>query len=154
METITIGWCQKTIYPTIGINDPHIKYNYIEIYFREYVTTHLKVDPMTSQEIFEIVMNEINAGWSLANAQGLNINKCLLSQPVKMQFMEYSAKMDNPRCVELWLVLQENPDGKTGCMIVFNEQRNRFGLAISDAPDKPAIILGYYGSFLDTLLGM
>ena len=54
--------------------------------------------------------------------------------------------------IELWLVLRERPDTHGGYIIVCDESRSAFGLAV-DGKENPAFI-GLYGSFTETLAGM
>lgn len=55
----------------------------------------------------------------------------------------------------VWLVLEEQPQEKDGYLIVYNEQRNSFGLASQGFPnDLYPVLCGYYGDFPNTLASM
>lgn len=103
---------------------------------------------MIAVEISEIIEQEIAGKWSLSNWHGVNLKRCLV-EPVK-QFYENTAPSKKP--VELWLVLEETPEDKSGYKIVFDETNGLFGLAICG--QKKDVFLGYYGTFLETLEGM
>jgi hypothetical protein len=59
---------------------------------------------------------------------------------------------DDNRPIELWLVLREAPASEKGYLVVFDEVRGTFGLAVPSSP-KP-VFLGWNGSFTETLAGM
>jgi hypothetical protein len=106
---------------------------------------------MKASEVLEIVEREIGGNWSTSNAHGVDLKRCLLTSPVKMAF---EVGPSHGKTKELWLVLEEAPETKSGYKIVFDEERRSFGLAITDARTKGNVFLGYYGSFLSTLEGM
>lgn len=110
---------------------------------------------MTSQEILDIILHEINGNWSLSNAHGVDLRRCLLSQPEKSIFQDFSGPDADPSGkTELWLVLEEVPETKGGYKIVFDEQRGKFGLATTDSRNELDAYLGAYGTFLTALESM
>lgn len=104
---------------------------------------------MTSDEIKDLVRKEIGNHWSASNTHGVNLQKCLV-QPQKLKFADSPVSKG---CVDLWLVLEEDPVTKGGYQIVFDEQAQMFGLAITDVHHGP-VFLGAYDSFMETLESM
>jgi hypothetical protein len=51
-----------------------------------------------------------------------------------------------------WIVLEEMPGTRDGYVIIFYEEQGVFGLAIWD--EITPVLVGFYGSFLDTLQAM
>jgi hypothetical protein len=105
---------------------------------------------MESSEVTKIVEAEINGNWSLSNAHGVDLKRCLVP-PVKVI---YEDGVRDIKLVEFWLVLEEDPETHSGYEIVFDENKRRFGLATKIAGTERRIFLGIHGSFLDTLEGM
>lgn len=66
--------------------------------------------------------------------------------------MTCANSVDGNRPIQLWLVLREKPGSKSGYLVVFDGDRGMFGLAIDGAPLP--VLLGWYGSFTETLAGM
>ncbi len=109
---------------------------------------------MTSIEVLEIVLREIDGNWSISNAHRVDLKRCLLPEPVMSLFQVMSRNPDQSRIINLWLVLEEDPDTHYGYKIVYDEQENMFGLASKDQGENIPIYLGPYGSFINTLEGM
>jgi hypothetical protein len=53
----------------------------------------------------------------------------------------------------LWLILEEDPKGRKGYKIVFDDSESLFGLATTQK-NGPDIFLGFYGTFMETLESM
>jgi len=104
---------------------------------------------MNASEISELIEREIDGKWSLSNAHGVDLKRCLVA-PVKHTYRD---SFKEGETLELWLVLEEVPEDKSGYKIVFDEQERMFGLAMS-VVDQPDIFLGFHGTFLETLEGM
>jgi hypothetical protein len=51
--------------------------------------------------------------------------------------------------LDLWIVADETPGADGGYLIVFDEERQTYGLAV-----KPDVFLGYYGTLAETIAGM
>jgi len=51
---------------------------------------------------------------------------------------------------DFWLVYRESPDANQGCLVIFDEEQETFGLCVEErgAP----VFIGWYGSFTETLL--
>jgi hypothetical protein len=108
---------------------------------------------VTPDEVKSLVDDEIRRGWDgedpRANPHGVQLRRCLLTQPERRVYLN---SFNNHYPVEMWLVLEEDPDGHSGYEIVCDEARSEFGLAV---PGKEhAVFIGYYGSFRETLAGM
>ena len=106
-------------------------------------------DEMNASEISKIIEREIDGDWSRSNAHGVDLKRCLVA-PVKHTYRD---SFKEGETIELWLVLEEVPEDKSGYKIVFDEQTRMFGLATSGF-DQPDMFIGFYGTFLATLEGM
>ena len=82
------------------------------------------------------------------NSHGVDLATCRVT-PTRISCAN---RFDGNRPIELWLVLRETPDSAGGYLVVFDEERGMFGLAIDGAPMP--VFLGLYGSFTKTLAGM
>lgn len=104
---------------------------------------------MEASEVSKIIEHEINGNWTLSNAHGVNLKRCLLT-PTKQI---YEDSFNQNVTLELWLVLEEIPEDRSGYKIVFDEKSGMFGLATGGF-HKRDVFLGFYGTFLNTLQGM
>ncbi|MGI9105072.1 MAG: hypothetical protein ACR2G4_02360 [Pyrinomonadaceae bacterium] len=104
---------------------------------------------MTESEVSEIIEREINGNWSLSNAHGVDLKRCLIA-PAKQI---YEDSFRDGETLELWLVLEEAPEDKSGYKIVFDEKSGLFRLAIIGFHQRD-VFIGFYGTFLETLEGM
>lgn len=104
---------------------------------------------MKASEVSELIEREINGDWSLSNAHGVDLRRCLVAPTVRV----YEDCLRDGETLELWLVLEETPEDESGYKIVFNEKSGAFGLAMRDVHDRD-IYLGPHGTFLATLAGM
>ena len=100
-------------------------------------------------QISDRISEEINDNWTLSNAHGVDLKKCLITPPKKGSFVDSFSKAP----VDLWLVLEEAPEDKSGYKIVFDETSNMFGLATAGWEGSD-IYLGPYGTFLEALESM
>ncbi len=109
---------------------------------------------MTSEAVRELIEREIAEQWSLTNAHGCELRRCLVT-PELRNYEDYGSGLPlvHPMSIiQLWLVLEEIPTDRTGYKIVFGEAAAMFGLAIAGTTGD--IFLGFYGSFLDAYRGM
>ena len=106
---------------------------------------------MTADEVKAIVTAEIGDDWSRNNPHGVDLRTCVVT-PRLVSCRNTFPQLDGGRSLDLWIVLEETPDKKDGYLIVFDEQRHKFGLA--DWNGNVPVFLGYHGSFIDTLDGM
>ena len=104
---------------------------------------------MKASEVSEIIEREINGNWSLSNAHGVDLKRCLVP-PIKLT---YDDSFKEDETIELWLVLEEIPEDKSGYKIVYDERSGMFGLATRGAHAQD-VFIGFYGTFLETLEGM
>ena len=103
---------------------------------------------MTSQEVKDIINQELEGQTDLTNTHGVNLNECLI-EPIKERYLSAADESVN---LELWTVLEESTD-RSGYKITFDESDGKFGLGIMT--DKNELMdIGTYGTFLDTLIGM
>jgi len=103
---------------------------------------------MNSDQISSIIAKEIGGKWDQSNAHGVDLHTCLIKPEKRIYADGISGKT-----VELWLVLEEDPKGRKGYKIVFDEDKGWFGLAMTQK-NGPEMFLGYYGTFMETLEGM
>jgi hypothetical protein len=103
---------------------------------------------MTSEDVRQFVLREVAGDWTRTNAHGCDLRRCLVTPALH----EYEDASDPPRTLSLWLVLEEIPEDRSGYKIVYDERAGMFGL-VTPGSDKD-VLLGYYGSFLDTYAGM
>lgn len=106
---------------------------------------------MTSAEVRAIVESEIGAIWSQSNSHGIDLKKCIVL-PRTVNCRNTLPKLNKGNPPELWIVLEKHPGRRDGDLIVFDEDRRRFGLA--DLSDVTPVFLGFHGTFMNTLLGM
>jgi hypothetical protein len=104
---------------------------------------------MRASEVSEIIEREVDGNWSISNAHRVDLRQCLVP-PVKQTYQD---SFKSNKSVELWLVLEEVPEDRSGYKIVFDEESGMFGLAVRDFHDRD-VFIGFYGSFLETLEGM
>jgi hypothetical protein len=101
---------------------------------------------MKSEEITKLIEEEIKGNWPQPNPHDVDLKKSLVVPPVKQVFKD---SFNDNKEIDMWLVLEEDPDEKNGYKIVFDEKEKQFGLATSNG-----VFIGFYGTFLATLNGM
>ena len=106
---------------------------------------------MTPGEVRAIVDSEICGNLSQSNLHGVDLQRCLV-EPRKVACRNTFPKLAGGKPLQLWIVLEETPGTRDGYLIVFDEERRKFGLA-SWSGETP-VFLGFHGSFLSTLEGM
>ncbi len=104
---------------------------------------------MEASEITKIIESEINGNWSLSNAHGVDLKRCLVTPAKRI----YEDGFNQSEKLELWLVLEEIPEDESGYKIVFDEKSRMFGLSTSGWHEYDSF-LGFYGTFLETLESM
>jgi len=104
---------------------------------------------MEASEVSEIIEREVNSNWSLSNAHGVDLKRCLVLPNKKT----YEDSFRQGETIELWLVLEEIPEDRSGYKIVYDEKSAMFGLAVNSA-HADDVFIGFYGTFLETLKGM
>ena len=109
---------------------------------------------MTAETIRELIEREVAGDWTLTNAHGCDLRRCLVL-PVLREYDDCggSCPLVEPYpVVRLWLVLEEVPEDRSGYKIVYGEEAGMFGLAVPGS-DRD-LFIGYFGSFLDTYRSM
>jgi hypothetical protein len=106
---------------------------------------------MTAGELRDRIVREIAGDWSRTNLHGCDLRQCLVT-PIKQSFEDPN---DPTQAVELWLVLEEDPENCNGYKVVYDESTDTFGLASpSFSPGRNGYI-GFYGStFLEAFNAM
>ncbi len=108
----------------------------------------VKLGEMTIDEVTQKIEKEINGQWLLSNAHGVDLRRCLVN-PIKKTYQDIASDDS----IELWLILEENPETHSGYKIVMDEETGDFGLAIISDKNED-IFIGFYGTFLETLEAM
>ncbi len=103
---------------------------------------------MTPQELTDIIDAELESASDPPGWRGRPLRECLL-KPEKHCFLN-SHNGNEPE--NLWLVFEEGPKSGEGYKIVYDEELNLFGLAVDGTHDS--VLMGLYGSFLETLNSM
>jgi hypothetical protein len=109
---------------------------------------------MTAEAVRELIDREIAGDWSLINAHGCDLRRCLVP-PVLREYDDCGGGrplVEPYPVIQMWLVLEELPDDRSGYKIVYGEEAGMFGLAVCGTTRD--VFIGYYGSFLDTYRGM
>jgi hypothetical protein len=89
------------------------------------------------------------------NPHGLSLARNLVSPPRRKPFRNAFFRRDGTevsretQTLDLWVVADERLDAGKGYLIVFDEEEDKYGLALE--PDE---FLGYYGSLADTIAAM
>ena len=104
---------------------------------------------MTADDVKKRVLDEVGGQRGRTNLHGVDLLKCLVDPPRRRTYLD---SFDANAPLELWLVLEEDPEGHNGYEIVFDEKEG-FGLATARAQDVP-VFIGWYGTFVETLEGM
>jgi hypothetical protein len=107
---------------------------------------------MTSAEVRAVVEAEVGGDWSRSNWHGVDLRRSLV-EPRKVACRNTFPKLNGGKPLPLWIVLEETPGKKDGYLIVFDERQRMFGLAVWGDGDVP-VLVGFYGSFLNTLEAM
>jgi len=103
---------------------------------------------MTAEEVLHLVESGAAGKQMLENGHGSTLRRCMVS-PRKIPF----ADPLTAEIVELWLVLEEDPERHTGYMVVYDDVHHTFGLALNCTGGE-RVFLGLYGDFLDAYLAM
>jgi len=108
---------------------------------------------MSSADVRAIVEAEIGDESLQSNLHGVDLRKCLV-QPRKVSCRNTFPKLDDGKPLDLWIVLEETPGEKGGYLIVYDEIRKAFGLAVWDWNGDTPVFIGFHGDFISTLQGM
>ena len=109
---------------------------------------------MSPEQLRLKIEAEIGGDWTRSNAHGLDLKRCLLREPVLRPYHDSFYDPLKPEApgnrpvAHLWLVLEDDPVGKDGYEIVYDDHDDLFGLAVG------GMFIGYHGNFVDTLDAM
>jgi hypothetical protein len=108
---------------------------------------------MTSESVRQLIELEIAGNWSLTNAHGCDLRRCLV-MPELREYNDCGGARagQSDEIIQLWLVLEELPVDHSGYKIVYGEESGRFGLAVPGS--ERDVFIGYYGGFLDAYRSM
>lgn len=106
---------------------------------------------MTPAEVRAIVDAELVGDYSASNDHGVDLRTCLV-EPRKVSCRNTFPQLAGGLPLEMWIVLEETPGQTDGYLIVYDEERGKFGLA--DWNGNTPVFLGFHGTFLATLRGM
>lgn len=101
---------------------------------------------MDATQVKKQIEAEIDGNWDITNLHGVDLRRCLV-EPRKV-----TCCWNANETAEMWLVLEEWPNEKDGYKIVYDEVEDSYCLAVLNGEEYN--VLGYYGSFLNTLKGM
>lgn len=101
---------------------------------------------MTSNQIKDLIAQELKVEQDLTNVSGLDLTKCLIS-PVQQTYV-----LSNEEKIELWTVLKESPSTEDGYCVFYDPEENEFGLGMIS--NSGIHNIGYYGTFLETIYAM
>lgn len=109
---------------------------------------------MTSTDVANLVRQQVENRRNEGYPHGVTFDRCLVPPTfiIAMESVPGNAAEETP--VLLWVVLEEDPDNRTGYKVVFDESHGGFGLALSRPHGLCPFYLGIYGSFLDALEAM
>ena len=100
---------------------------------------------MDAAQVQALVRSQVGDGWNRADwPHGVDLDRCIVDPPVRMPF---HAAWDPAASLDLWLVLEE--DSGDGYCIAFDEVEEVFG--IGTRIEAGMLLLGFYGSFVETL---
>jgi hypothetical protein len=107
------------------------------------------VSQVIAEDVRRLVEIEIGSGWELEYPHGVQLRRCLVVPRIERMRVGW----DETTSLNLWVVLEEDPDEKAGYLVAYDEAEESFGLA-SRGSEGRHIFLGYYGSFIETLEAM
>lgn len=103
---------------------------------------------MSRDDVRQLIEQQVAGDLDRRNAHGCTIQRCLI-KPQKLAFSDPF----NSTLIDLWLVLEEDPETREGYKVVYDDVNEAFGLAITSSEDE-LVFLGLYGDFLDAYDGM
>ncbi len=104
---------------------------------------------MTAADVKAKIYAEIGDQWNTPHAHGIDLKVCL----VEPELRKYRGVREREIPEKLWFVLQEVRNGVKGYAMIYSESMDQYGLAVTDKKDGP-IVIGFYGSFMETLEAM
>jgi hypothetical protein len=110
---------------------------------------------MNAAELEQRVRKDWSVREHTPNLHGLQLERNIVSPPCRKQFKNSFFQRDAKEPfrviehIDLWIVADETPGREGGYLIVFDERRDEYGVAL-----KSGLFLGYYGSLAETIAGM
>jgi hypothetical protein len=98
--------------------------------------------------ISKIIADDLMANPDCFNSHGVHVTACAVT-PRRLKCED---SFRDGAFVDLWLVLKERPGTAEGYLMVFDGERLEFGLAVHG--NEYPVLIGYYGSFTETLSAM
>ena len=111
---------------------------------------------MTAAEIHSLVRDQIAGRWNETNGHRVDLKKSIIT-PAKTKLIHRLVQKGKTKeeIIDVWIVLEEEPQKKDGYKIVFDEKSRMFGLASVGFPSDPHPCLdGFYGDFWTAFKGM
>jgi hypothetical protein len=111
---------------------------------------------MNAADVSRMIEEQIGTNQSLPNSHHIDLRRCLTPPPLiqVIDRLVLSGKIEDST-ETVWLVLEERSVEQEGYKIIFNEERQSFGLASPGSPQDPVpVLVGYYGDFSTTLASM
>lgn len=103
---------------------------------------------MKPKEISQMIEKEINNDWSISNAHGCKLKKCLIRP--KRRTLNFFIEIR-----DAWIVLEEDPINLDKFMIYFDDKTNKFGLAErSESSEYYGFVCNSYDSFIQAFKSM
>jgi predicted RNase H-like HicB family nuclease len=103
---------------------------------------------LNADEVVRVIADDVKAHPCFFNPHGIELETCLVP-PCKLRFID---SFREGQFLDLWMVLEECPGSDTGYLVVFDDLRQHFGLAVRGG--GVPVFIGFYGSFTETLSGM
>jgi hypothetical protein len=108
---------------------------------------------MTAEEVANRVDSELASCGGLDNWHGIGLDN-ISTFRVSPAMREFTDAFANSTCY-LWVVIDEMPTSQTdGYLVVFDDVRGFFGLAVKGGCGQRGTFIGYYGNLVETLNGM
>lgn len=101
---------------------------------------------MGPKEIVQMIEKEIAGDWSISNAHGCDLRKCLV-RPKRRNLTLFDGSARDG-----YIVLEEYPETHEGYTVFFDEASGRFGLAQPIGSRNH--VLGFHESFLAAFKAM
>ena len=111
---------------------------------------------MKAADVSQVIKDQIGSSKSLPNSHGVVLHRCLTTPTlIKVIHRKVIGGKTKDSIETVWLVLEERSGDEDGYKIIFNEQRNSFGLVSAGFPkDSHPVLCGYYGDFPTALACM
>ena len=103
---------------------------------------------MTGADVTRLIEAEVAGDWDRENLHGCTVRRCLI-EPERRTVL--NPPDGDP--VDVWIVLEEEPETRDGYKVIYDDVNESFGLAY---PDRKGVstLVGLYGSFLTAYDGM